>query len=125
LQWITFWAQQEFLAGCMGFLDNLENEAVGKVLGGVVSSWMGSGENCPITADPIPAVLGSDPLKALSAKAGISPDQAGNAMAQLLPALVNRLTPMGRFPIPAMFPKGRLLCSRTWKRRLPEYSRAR
>jgi uncharacterized protein YidB (DUF937 family) len=116
----------------MGLLDNLENEAVGKVLGGssnplaagllqtiqnqpgglqgmvqsfhdkgmggIVSSWVGSGANSPITADQIHQVLGSDQVKALAAKAGISPDEAGNAIAQLLPTLVNKLTPNGSVP---------------------------
>jgi len=116
----------------MGLLDNLENEAVGKVLGGssnplaagllqtiqnqpgglqgmvqsfhdkglggVVSSWVGSGPNSPVTADQIHQVLGSDQVKALAAKAGISPDEAGNAIAQLLPTLVNKLTPNGSVP---------------------------
>jgi uncharacterized protein YidB (DUF937 family) len=116
----------------MGLLDNLENEAVGKVLGGssnplaagllqtiqnqpgglqgmvqsfhdkgmggIVSSWVGSGENCAITAEQIHAVLGSDQVKALAAKAGISPDAAGSAIAQLLPGLVDKLTPNGSVP---------------------------
>lgn len=116
----------------MGLLDNLENEAAGKVLGGssnplasgllqmiqnqpgglqgvvqsfhdkgmggVVSSWVGSGANSPVTADQIHQVLGSDQVKALAAKAGISPDAAGNAIAQLLPTLVNKLTPNGSVP---------------------------
>jgi uncharacterized protein YidB (DUF937 family) len=116
----------------MGLLDNLENEAVGKVLGGttnplasglltmiqnqpgglqgmvqsfhdkgmggLVSSWVGSGANSPISADQIHQVLGSDQVKALAAKAGISPDEAGSAIAQLLPTLVNKLTPNGSVP---------------------------
>jgi uncharacterized protein YidB (DUF937 family) len=116
----------------MGLLDNLENQALGDVLGrsssplatglsqmiqnqpgglqglvqsfhdkgmgGVVSSWVGSGPNSPITADQIHQVLGSDQVKALAAKAGISPDAAGSAIAQLLPGLVDRLTPNGSVP---------------------------
>ena len=116
----------------MGFLDGLENEALGKVmgstsspmatallqliqnqpgglqgmvqsfhekgLGGVVSSWVGSGQNMPITADQIHQVLGSDQVKALAARAGISPDQAGSAIAQLLPGIVDKLTPNGEVP---------------------------
>jgi len=116
----------------MGLLDNLENQALGNVLGGssnplasgllqmiqnqpgglqgmvqsfhdkgmggVVSSWVGSGANSPITADQIHQVLGSDQVKALAAKAGISPDVAGSAIAQLLPGLVDKLTPNGSVP---------------------------
>src|ERR1700730_5459711 len=115
----------------MGLLDNLENQAMGKVvgswnplatgllqmiqnqpgglqglvqsfhdkgLGGLVSSWVGTGPNAPVTSDQIHQVLGSDQVKALAAKAGITPDIAGSAIAQLLPSLVDTLTPNGQGP---------------------------
>jgi uncharacterized protein YidB (DUF937 family) len=116
----------------MGLLDNLENEALGNVLGsssnplasgilqmiqnqpgglqglvqsfhdkgmgGLVSSWISTGPNPPISSDQIQQVLGSDQVKALAAKAGISPDVAGAAIAQLLPGLVDKLTPNGSVP---------------------------
>jgi len=69
-----------------------------KGMGGVVSSWVSSGSNSPITPDQIHQVLGSDQVKALAAKAGISPDAAGSAIAQLLPGLVDKLTPNGSVP---------------------------
>jgi uncharacterized protein YidB (DUF937 family) len=69
-----------------------------KGLGGLVSSWVGTGQNLPITADQIHQVLGSDQVKALAARAGISPDQAGSAIAQLLPGIVDKLTPNGEVP---------------------------
>ena len=37
-------------------------------------------------------------MKALAAKAGINPDTAGAAIAQLLPTLVDKLTPNGAVP---------------------------
>ena len=116
----------------MGLLDNLENQAAGKVLGGssnplaagllqmiqnqpgglqglvqsfhdkglggLVSSWVGTGANPPVSADQIHEVLGSEQVKALAAKAGISPDMASGAIAQLLPGLVDKLTPNGTVP---------------------------
>ncbi|MGH9514023.1 MAG: YidB family protein [Terriglobales bacterium] len=116
----------------MGLLDNLESEAMGKVmggtsnplatgllemiqnqpgglqgliqsfhdkgLGGVVSSWVANGPNPPVTSDQIHQVLGSDQVKALAAKAGISPDTAASAIAQLLPGIVDKLTPDGQVP---------------------------
>jgi uncharacterized protein YidB (DUF937 family) len=91
-----------------GLLQTIQNQPGGlqglvqsfhdKGMGGLVSSWVGSGENCPITADQIHQVLGSDQVKALAAKAGISPDMAGSAIAQLLPGLVDKLTPNGQVP---------------------------
>jgi uncharacterized protein YidB (DUF937 family) len=37
-------------------------------------------------------------VKALAAKAGINPDVAGAAIAQILPGLVDKLTPNGSVP---------------------------
>jgi uncharacterized protein YidB (DUF937 family) len=116
----------------MGLLDNLENQALGSVLGGssnplasgllqmiqnqpgglqglvqsfhdkgmggLVSSWVSTGPNPPISADQVHQVLGSDQVKALAAKAGISPDMAGGAIAQLLPGIIDKLTPNGSVP---------------------------
>jgi len=56
------------------------------------------GPNAPVTSDQIHQVLGSDQVKALAAKAGISPDMAGSAIAQLLPGIVDKLTPNGQVP---------------------------
>jgi uncharacterized protein YidB (DUF937 family) len=81
-----------------GGLQGLVQSFHDKGMGGLVSSWVGSGENCPITADQIHQVLGSDQVKALAAKAGISPEMAGSAIAQLLPGLVDKLTPNGQVP---------------------------
>jgi uncharacterized protein YidB (DUF937 family) len=81
-----------------GGLQGLVQSFHDKGMGGLVSSWVGSGANCPITADQIHQVLGSDQVKALAAKAGISPDAAGSAIAQLLPGLVDKLTPNGSVP---------------------------
>ena len=69
-----------------------------KGLGGVASSWVGTGPNAPVTSDQIHQVIGSDQVKALAAKAGISPDVAGSAIAQLLPTIVDKLTPNGQVP---------------------------
>jgi len=81
-----------------GGLQGLVQSFHDKGMGGIVSSWVGTGANSPISADQIHQVLGSDQVKALAAKAGISPDMAGSAIAQLLPGLVDKLTPNGSVP---------------------------
>jgi uncharacterized protein YidB (DUF937 family) len=81
-----------------GGLQGLVQQFHDKGLGGVASSWVGSGPNSPISADQIHQVLGSDQVKALAARAGINPDQAGGAIAALLPTIVNHLTPNGQVP---------------------------
>ena len=81
-----------------GGLQGLVQSFHEKGLGAVASSWVGNGQNQPISADQIHQVLGSDQVKALAAKAGISPDIAGGAIAQLLPGIVDKLTPNGQVP---------------------------
>jgi uncharacterized protein YidB (DUF937 family) len=80
--------------GLQGLVQNFRD----KGLGGLVSSWVSTGQNLPISADQIHQGLGSDAVKALAAKAGISPDLAGGAIAQLLPTIVDKLTPSGQVP---------------------------
>lgn len=66
-----------------------------KGLGDVVNSWVSTGQNLPISADQIQSVLGNEGVKQLAAKAGTSPDAVGEHLAQLLPQIVDRLTPNG------------------------------
>ena len=61
-------------------------------LGGVVGSWIGSGENQSISPDQIQQVLGSGPVQALAAKLGVSPEQASSTISQLLPTVMDKLT---------------------------------
>lgn len=69
-----------------------------KGLGGLASSWVGTGQNLPITAEQVQHVLGSDQVQQLAAKAGISSDVAGASIAQILPSLIDKLTPNGQMP---------------------------
>jgi uncharacterized protein YidB (DUF937 family) len=67
-------------------------------LSNVVNSWIGTGSNLPITPDQIEKAIGSDRLAALAAKAGISPDTVRSTLAQVLPGIVDKLTPNGKIP---------------------------
>lgn len=67
-------------------------------LGNVVSSWVGSGQNQPISADQLTKVLGSDALSGIAAKLGVDPSEAAGQLAQVLPGLVDHLTPAGQAP---------------------------
>jgi uncharacterized protein YidB (DUF937 family) len=80
--------------GLQGLVQSFHNNG----LGSLVSSWVSTGQNLPISADQIHQALGSSQVQALATKAGISPDAAGSAIAQLLPTLVDKLTPSGQVP---------------------------
>jgi uncharacterized protein YidB (DUF937 family) len=81
-----------------GGLSGLVQQFHDKGLGSLVSSWVSTGQNLPISADQIQHVLGSEQVKELAAKAGISPDAASSHLSQLLPMLVDKLTPNGQVP---------------------------
>jgi len=67
-------------------------------LGGIVTSWVSTGQNLPISADQLQHVLGSAQLQELAAKAGVSPEVVSSHLTQLLPMLVDKLTPNGQVP---------------------------
>jgi uncharacterized protein YidB (DUF937 family) len=67
-------------------------------LGQQAASWVGSGDNLPISADQIGKVLGNGQLAELAGKFGIDPSQLSGSLAQYLPDVVNQLTPQGRRP---------------------------
>ena len=65
---------------------------------GAVNSWVGNGANQPIAPDALGGALGQQALQQLSAKTGLSQDQLTQALAQVLPKLINNLTPNGTLP---------------------------
>jgi uncharacterized protein YidB (DUF937 family) len=81
-----------------GGLSGLVQQFHDKGLGGLVTSWVGTGQNFPISADQLQHVLGSEQVKELAAKAGISPEAASSHLSQLLPMLIDKLTPNGQLP---------------------------
>jgi uncharacterized protein YidB (DUF937 family) len=67
-------------------------------MGDVVSSWIGKGDNLPINADQISQVLGSGAIGDIASKLGMSQGEAGGALAQMLPGIIDQLTPDGQAP---------------------------
>jgi len=65
-------------------------------MGAQADSWVGTGQNMNISPNQLEQVLGSGALSDIASKLGMSQDQAGSAMSQVLPELINQLTPQGR-----------------------------
>lgn len=63
-----------------------------------VKSWIGNGQNLPISAEQITQILGSDTVRTMAAKLGIDPDQAAQQLSAMLPGLIDKLTPHGEAP---------------------------
>lgn len=79
-----------------GGLQGLANKFSQSGEGNAFSSWVGTGENQPVSGDQIQKVLGSDQVSALAAKLGVDPAQASQFLAQYLPKIVDKLTPAGK-----------------------------
>ena len=67
-------------------------------LGDQVKSWIGNGQNLPITADQLRQVLGNDTVKQMAAKYNIPVDQLTELLAHQLPLAVDHASPDGKLP---------------------------
>lgn len=67
-------------------------------LGEIVSSWVGMGQNLPISAGQIERGLGLEQLQQLAANADLPLEAASTALASLLPGVIDKLTPGGTVP---------------------------
>jgi uncharacterized protein YidB (DUF937 family) len=65
-------------------------EALG--LGAVAKSWMAKGQNLPISSAQIQRAVGFDTVAEIAKKCGVAPDAAAAQIADLLPALVDKMT---------------------------------
>ena len=86
--------------GLLGGLSGLVNKLTQAGAGPQVNSWVGNGPNQPIEPNHLGAALGPDVLSQLAARTGLSQQQIMEGLAQVLPQLVNNLTPNGRLPTP-------------------------
>lgn len=91
--------------GFTGLVQSFEQNG----LGGVVRSWIGSGENQPVSPDQIQNTLGSDAIGSIAQKAGVPPDQVTGILSQVLPHLVDKATPNGEAPQSGTFEPASLL----------------
>lgn len=66
-----------------------------KGLGDVVSSWVGTGENLPVSGEQIQSALGNDQIQQIAEKVGTSKEEVSGSLATLLPEIIDRLTPNG------------------------------
>ena len=80
-----------------GGLGNLTDMLSQLGLGDQVKSWVGTGENLPVTAEQIQNTLGQNgTLGQIASQAGVSETEAAGGLAELLPGLINKLTPNGQ-----------------------------
>jgi uncharacterized protein YidB (DUF937 family) len=64
-------------------------------LSDVVSSWVGTGQNLPVSATQVTQVLGDSTINTVASSMGVDPSHASSSIASMLPELINQLTPHG------------------------------
>ena len=67
-------------------------------MGDVIGSWIGKGENRPVSEGQLGNVLGGDVVSGLAQKLGMNAGTLLPLLASLLPMLIDRLTPHGQVP---------------------------
>lgn len=82
----------------MGGLGELMEAFRRNGMGDRMDSWVGTGQNAPISAEEIERVLGIDQVDSIAKHAGVQPREAASGMAAVLPELIDRLTPHGKAP---------------------------
>jgi uncharacterized protein YidB (DUF937 family) len=64
-------------------------------LGPQVQSWLGNGQNLPVTADQLRGALSNDHVRELAQHFGVDPDAALKLLAEHLPGVVDQASPQG------------------------------
>lgn len=84
--------------GGLGGLGGLIGQLTQGGLGDAVQSWVGTGQNLPVSADQIAAALGHGRLNEMAQQAGMPAGDLASQLSQYLPQVIDKLTPNGQLP---------------------------
>jgi uncharacterized protein YidB (DUF937 family) len=79
------------LGGVGGLLQQLQQSG----LGAEVASWLGNGENLPLSVDQLKNALGDQRLRQLATQLGLPVDQVLDQLSQHLPGAIDHMSPNG------------------------------
>lgn len=98
------WVQNSQASGGLtGIIQQCENGG----LGAAVKSWISTGPNQPVTADQIKAALGNEKIAQIAAKLGLPVDVVAQRVSEVLPHVIDHLTPGGNL-YPSMANTGQM-----------------
>ena len=86
------------VAGAEGGLGGLLSKFQAAGLGDVVSSWVSNGQNQAISPDQVQQALGGGQLEHLAQATGLSEGETASHLSEILPGLIDKLTPNGETP---------------------------
>jgi uncharacterized protein YidB (DUF937 family) len=84
----------------------LRSGGLNKILSGLqqqglssqAASWVGTGANEPVSGAQLEEAIGSDQIEAIAQQLGLSHEQAADAVAEVLPRVVDQVSPEGALP---------------------------
>lgn len=81
-----------------GGISSLVDKFTQSGLGDIAASWIGKGENKPVSAVQLVEALGEEKVAELAKEAGIPADKGADVLSQVLPSIVDKMTPDGEVP---------------------------
>jgi uncharacterized protein YidB (DUF937 family) len=81
-----------------GGLQKMLSGFQGKGLSQQADSWVGTGENEAVSGQQVREVVGDDSVGEIAQQLGVSNDQAADALAEVLPKVVDHASPGGELP---------------------------
>jgi uncharacterized protein YidB (DUF937 family) len=82
------------MGGLGGLLEQMQRAGYGEQ----ARSWVGTGQNMPISPDVLGQIFGQGGIEEIARQAGVSPQQASTGLSELLPEVVSHVTPDGQVP---------------------------
>jgi len=76
-------------------LDSIISKIQDTNFGEIISSWIGDGENKPISADAISDLFSTEKISEFASSLGISEESAKKALSEVIPNIVDKITSGG------------------------------
>lgn len=97
-------ASLQKLVSSSGGLQGLTSKLASSGLGQQVQSWVGHGQNQPVSGSQIHDAIDPSQVHAMAQRAGISDEECCDHVAKALPEMVDKATPEGQMPAPQTDP---------------------
>jgi uncharacterized protein YidB (DUF937 family) len=85
-------------SGKFGGLDGLLNKFNNNGMQNQLASWVSTRENEPVSPVQVEQALGADTVKEIAQQAGMDQTEAAQGLSEIIPQLVDKVTPTGVMP---------------------------
>ena len=93
-------ASLQKLVSSSGGLQGLTSKLASSGLGQQVQSWVGNGQNQPVSGSQVQDAMDPSQIHEMSQQSGMSHEETADHVAQALPPMVDKATPEGQMPAP-------------------------